>query len=142
MSKVARFVHTTFCDDIRHEQGNKVSLMGIYQGSIIVPNGNPAILPRLHALVEAQTPIDRPFEKLSVELQLNGKTIEEMVFPKTLLANPHQAHPDGVEPIMYLWATLFVVKDLKIENRSVLSVIAKTESEEYLSNLIHIDFAL
>jgi hypothetical protein len=40
------FMSTVVCDDIRREEGNKLSYMGIYGGNIIVP-GFPLTLPKL-----------------------------------------------------------------------------------------------
>lgn len=42
--------HCVFCDDVRQEVGNKLSLMGMYMGDIVLPAappvGVPAILPK------------------------------------------------------------------------------------------------
>jgi hypothetical protein len=41
-----RFFTAIFCDDIRREEGNKLSYLGVYEGMLGVP-AFPAILPRL-----------------------------------------------------------------------------------------------
>jgi hypothetical protein len=40
-----------FCDDIRQEVGNKMSLMGLYQADMIFQNDFPLIIPRFGILV-------------------------------------------------------------------------------------------
>lgn len=46
-----------FCDDIRYEQGNKVSLMGCYGPELHVHTPLPVVLPKLGVLVQARFPI-------------------------------------------------------------------------------------
>lgn len=116
--------------------------MGIYQASLVIPAHPPSTLPRLCVVVEAQTPIDAPFKKLSIELRMDDKIIEQMSFPEeSLTSGPPLASPDGVKPVMILWGTIFVLQSISVEKSSVLSVVAKTESEEFLSNILHINFA-
>lgn len=40
------FMHAIFCDDLRHEMGNKYSYMGVYSGAMFIP-GYPYTLPKL-----------------------------------------------------------------------------------------------
>src|SRR5437867_1978542 len=44
--EIPREITSLLCDDVRQELGNKLSLMGVYGDSIIVPEV-PAVLPRL-----------------------------------------------------------------------------------------------
>ena len=43
---MAKLMYTLVCDDIRHEKGRKVSLMGLYSNTILVAQF-PYIFPRL-----------------------------------------------------------------------------------------------
>jgi hypothetical protein len=65
-----RWVHTLWCDDIRHEVGNKPSFMGVYNGELVMPTV-PGVLPRLAAYITIGTPRDRPFKKLSIRMEKN-----------------------------------------------------------------------
>ena len=65
-----RWVHTLWCDDIRQEVGNKPSLMGVYNGELVMPT-LPSVLPRLAAYITIGTPKDRPFKKLCIRLGKN-----------------------------------------------------------------------
>lgn len=46
-----------FCDDIRHEQNGKISLMGIYNGEMYVP-AFPITLPKICSYFELRVPPD------------------------------------------------------------------------------------
>ncbi len=64
-------IHVIYCDDIRNELGNKLSLMGIYDSELVVP-AFPMTLPKLCAqiLIRFQGQI-LPKESMKIEL-LNG----------------------------------------------------------------------
>ena len=65
-----RCAYVIWCDDIRHEQGDKLSFMGVYQSTLGVPSV-PITIPRLAAFVTVTTPIGRPFKKLRVRVMRN-----------------------------------------------------------------------
>ena len=69
-----RFVHAIFCDDIRHEVGNKVSFMGCYQGELFVPFV-PLMLPKLCVQVTVSTTKERPIKSLTVRLDQGANQI-------------------------------------------------------------------
>ena len=77
MSLSERIVLATFCDDIRYEVGNKHSLMGCYKQELFVDH-LPATLPKLCASVSVNTPIDRPFEKLTICARLDGDSLADL----------------------------------------------------------------
>ena len=62
-----RFVHAVFCDDIRREVGDKMSLMGCYQSELFVPF-LPVVLPKLCVFVTISTPVKRPLKVLKIRL--------------------------------------------------------------------------
>lgn len=45
----------TFCDDVRQEVGNKLSIMGIYGANLIVPS-YPTVLPKLCCVFNVRVP--------------------------------------------------------------------------------------
>jgi hypothetical protein len=75
-----RFISTQFCDDIRQEVGNKLSLIGCYPGTIQVER-LPAMLPKLCAMVKVYTPLERPFTRLAVRIVRGEQTLAELRFP-------------------------------------------------------------
>lgn len=56
---MSKHLHSVFCDDIRLEVGNKLSFMGSYFGTLIVPSF-PFDLPRLSALIRVGFDEDEP----------------------------------------------------------------------------------
>lgn len=74
---VERMVLATFCDDIRYEVGNKHSLIGCYKQDLVV-GAFPATLPKLCAAVLVVTPVDRPFEKLTISANLGDENLCEL----------------------------------------------------------------
>ncbi|EGH46331.1 MULTISPECIES: DUF6941 family protein [Pseudomonas syringae group] len=70
-----RYAHAVYCDDIRHEDGNKISLMGIYSGQLGVPVF-PCSLPKLCIVLSVSTPKEAIFKTLS----LTGSYDESEIF--------------------------------------------------------------
>jgi hypothetical protein len=69
-----RFGFSLFCDDVRHEVGGKLSLMGLYQSDMVFQHGTafPLLLPRF-AIVIKYFEIHGKFnDTLSVEIYLPG----------------------------------------------------------------------
>lgn len=77
MSNIERMVLATFCDDIRYEIGNKHSLIGCYKQDLVV-GAFPAMLPKLCAAILVVTPVDRPFEKLTISANLGDENLGEL----------------------------------------------------------------
>lgn len=67
MKTTDRILTAIFCDDIRHEMGNKMSFMGCYQGELFVP-AVPIVLSKLCIFATALTPVERPFKSLSFRI--------------------------------------------------------------------------
>lgn len=76
---------TIICDDIREEMGNKLSLMGLYDESILV-DSIPARLAKL-CMFQRWTELDPPPERVKIELRGDaiGKT-----FVATAEASPEK----------------------------------------------------
>jgi hypothetical protein len=73
----SRVIIAQFCDDVRHEVGNKYSLMGCYGNELIVDK-LPAVLTKFCIQILATTPITQPFSKLVLRAIFNGDTIAEI----------------------------------------------------------------
>jgi len=67
---IAKKHHIILCDDVRHETGNKLSLMGIY-GRELVVSAIPAMMPHL-CLVVMLEDIVRPFKEIKAKVMLPG----------------------------------------------------------------------
>ncbi len=61
------FGFTIFCDDIRYELQNKLSLVGCYGVEMLVHDNAPVMLPKLGMLVQARLPFEKmPPVKLNI----------------------------------------------------------------------------
>jgi hypothetical protein len=89
MSEV-RHAYTIFCDDIRAEVGNKLSLMGCYD-SVMLVSQFPITLPKLCFLMTATTPSDRPFQQLKFRLYKNEELLHELEIDANQLGMQHSA---------------------------------------------------
>ena len=69
-----------FCDDIRHEIGGKISLIGCYSEVMLVGKF-PITLPKLCASVRAITPADEPFKTLKIFVLKDDEVLVEGEIP-------------------------------------------------------------
>lgn len=124
MSGAERLLLATFCDDIRYEHGNKHSLMGCYKQDLVV-NQLPAALPKLCAAVLVLTPIDQPFEKLTICARLDNESLAELelgedqlLTVKSEMVTQRRAGRRKVEVTCHMAFTPFVITqegELRIE---------------------------
>lgn len=80
-------VHVTYCDDIRNELGNKVSLMGVYGADMYVQEF-PTVLAKLCASVSVVVPVDLEPKEVTVKLSLGEKVIFETGNMVSMLPRP------------------------------------------------------
>jgi len=121
-----RFLSTQFCDDIRQEIGNKVSLMGCYGPSMLVGT-LPAVLAKLCVQIRIYTPKHRPFTKLSVRLLREEEILGEVQFPNDALT---AELPTGTYAALAKWriaTAVMVLSPFPIEKSCRLTVEADTE---------------
>lgn len=67
-----RVAHSVFCDDVRFEMGNKLSLMGIYSSEVIIYHSFPVALPKFCVQVWIVTDLDDKVERLTTTVVLPG----------------------------------------------------------------------
>jgi hypothetical protein len=60
--------HVVFCDDVRQEIGNKITLVGTYLGELTLFGTFPATLPQLVAAFWLSSPIDNPIKRAKFTL--------------------------------------------------------------------------
>ena len=78
----SRFMTTVMCDDVRREEGNKVSHMGIYGPTLLVPQF-PTALAKLCFVMSVTCPASEPSPKsLVFRLLQNDEVMGEIVMPE------------------------------------------------------------
>lgn len=76
----SRYIYNIWCDDVRHEIGNKPSFMGVYTGKMVLPR-TPMIVPKICVFIWAVTDKENPFTSLTVKLLTdNGKSLMESTY--------------------------------------------------------------
>jgi len=83
---IERHVQTIFCDDIRHEVGNKLSYIGVYSGVLNVQSF-PVALPKLCLAIKLVTPKEKPLVgSLKLRVLKDDSILQEIVVDKDQLA--------------------------------------------------------
>lgn len=123
-----RILTAIFCDDIRHEIGNKMSYIGVYQGELIVPE-IPIALPRLCIFATALTPISRPFKSLTLRVLLNDETeLARLEVPPETFADLPEIQDASVTRKQVSTALSF--SPFFIERQTTLRLMADTDEGE------------
>jgi hypothetical protein len=129
-----RYAHSTFCDDIRHELGGKLTLVGIYAGDLLVP-AFPCVLPKLCLVLNILTSRSQPFQRLKIRILKDEETLAEGELQmQDLTAVVAGAIPDdgeSEETNQWLGMTAhFVFSPLKLDGPEVIRVRVETEDGE------------
>jgi hypothetical protein len=127
-----RGVWAIYCDDIRHEQGNKRSYMGVYSGVMFVPQV-PIVIPRLCLIVSVTTPIKRPFKYIKVKVAMGDEQISESVVAETDMARIFRDVAKQKGPVTLEHVKLeaeVAISPLKVEKESSLKIRVETDEGE------------
>lgn len=127
---VGRYLTVTFCDDIRQEVGNKTSLIGCYQGELIVESA-PTALPKLCALIAATTPKDKPFKTFTIRVMKDDAELARLEIPEAGLTEVAQNNIDATATRKSI-STALMFAPFVIDKPSVLRVLAMTEEGEMI----------
>lgn len=134
-----RSLTATFCDDIRHEIGSKVSLIGCYAGDMIVPVF-PITLPKLCIHFTLTTRLDAPFHgPITVSIFQNGNVISKVDIssgwsPDTALPS----RPDGTARDTLFLQGGFELSPISFDKPTTLRILAETEGEIIQGPMLHI----
>ena len=138
-----RRVDVIYCDDIRMEVGEKMSLMGIYQGELILGT-LPAKLPKICALVKVTTSINKPFKYLKIRLFQGENVLSNFSVPNEvfqdqehIISDPSFEDEDTSDHEI-LFQIAFTAAPLVVEESCELVVRATTEEGEIKGNRLKI----
>lgn len=125
-----RVVSTIFCDDIRLEVGNKISLIGTYQGFLYVSHF-PTILPKLCVLVTIRTPIHTLLKNVSVRILKGDQVLAELPIDKAIFENESPpALPDDPKNHLQIFSTPIVFTPFVVDGPTILRVRVDADGEE------------
>lgn len=129
-----RHAYAIFCDDVRHEIGNKTSYMGVYSEQLLVPQF-PFLLPKLCVVTSVVTDLQEPFEELVVRLLKDDEVLAEVIVPNEKLENPLPLpiKNDADLAQVLKFQTVFVLSSLVIEQPCTLKIHVENEGEDFHS---------
>lgn len=128
-----RYVYSIFCDDIRQEIGNKMSLMGIYNGELHVAT-LPAVLSKLCVAIFCATSIENPFQSLSIKVTSDNVVLQEITVSATDLSQRQQeisSRSPVEDPIstIYLGVNVSLSPFVIEKEKSVIATVTADEQE-------------
>lgn len=93
MDKISEpILHVTYCDDIRIEVGDKLSVMGIYNSDMLFSQ-LPTVLPKFCVLANLRLPLDHPTPEW-IELRLMDDKRENVIATSGRLPAPDSISSD------------------------------------------------
>ena len=130
---IERHIQVTYCDDIRHEVGAKVSHMGIYSTSLFVPSF-PINLPKFCVSVKVVTPIQNPIESLTIQIKKDDDVLQELVVDDEKIAKSI-AHISNIpndesENRVQVFHAMTAFAPMVFDGPCILRVHAQTEDKE------------
>lgn len=132
-----RYAHATFCDDIRQEQGGKLTLVGVYSSALLV-SSFPAVLPKLCLVLNVITPASQPFKKLKLRIFRDTETLAEGDVPAEGLSSAAATSFNGVTiddaDRLHSVMAQFVFSPLKLDGPGRIRVRIETEAGELKAN--------
>ena len=124
-----RFLSAIFCDDVRREEGNKLSYMGVYGTNLLVPDF-PIVLPKLCIALQMRTSPSPPKDVL-FKLLRDDELIVERHFTAADLASLSGVVEDPRERSMQLIATIFQIFPLQLTGPCRFRARAICDGEEF-----------
>jgi hypothetical protein len=136
----SRIMFSIFCDDVRAEQGNKLSLMGCYDGTLLVPSF-PFLLTKLCVVMHALTPADRPFKELKFRVYKNEDLIAELEMPvHEVVLPPPENWPAADSVRRQAVRNIVQLQLVQLDGPCYFKVRALTEDDEQLKGgLLRVD---
>jgi len=133
-----RTLHVIYSDDIRYEQGGKVSLIGCYNADMVLPYV-PIALPKLCISSWLSTPVEAPFRQLSFRVYMDSELIAdwegtEPDFDELPLPLPPPGDPEG--DIRRRWVTVnrLELSSFTVPKECFLRYRAVVDGEEVRGN--------
>lgn len=134
-------VFAVFCDDIRHEVGNKASLIGIYNGDLLASD-LPIFMPRLGVMFQLRTALDYELSNVTYKITSGDEIVMQVDI--TVEAGPGQSRisesrPDGQDPTSFRSVVSFLaIPPMTFTSPCTLRAIAIANGVEYMAGKLHV----
>lgn len=130
-SAAIRSFCVNYCDDIRLEVGNKISLIGIYGADLLVPE-MPAVIPKLCIYVQIYSELEAHFDDdIEVKVLIDDDVINSS------RCSPKDGAVLGAKQFHKL-ALQFVISPFVIDKECVLRTRASYKGVEYVASGLNI----
>lgn len=134
-------VFAVFCDDIRHEIGNKASLIGIYNGDLLASE-LPIFMPRLGIMFQLRTPLDFELSNVTYRVSLGDEVIVQVdIKLETGLGQSRTAdsRPNGQDQTSFRSVVSFLaIPPMTFTSPCTLRAIAVANEVEYMAGKLHV----
>lgn len=128
-----RHIEIIYCDDIRHEVGGKVSLIGIYFNVLFVREF-PVSLPKLCFFARLISPLDHPIRSLTLRIFKDDDLLKEFSIDDDLLSIDAPSLEESPDENLADHATVHqfnvVISPIVLEEPGKIRVHAQTEEGE------------
>jgi len=126
---MTRFAYSVFCDDLRSEVNNKISMMGIF-GSLMYLQTFPSVLPKLCAVITASTPVDQPFKSISFKGTMDGNVIFDISMNESQITEMRQSASFIDDPKFFEAKAMVVLSPLHLTNPTRIHVTVLADGQE------------
>lgn len=127
--KSGRILTTIFCDDVRREEGNKLSYMGVYVGVLGVPKF-PTTLPRLCFALTLRIYQDSIPSEIRFRLCRDDEVIAENVVPPEAIASARADGANALDDRYTHFGTVFQMFPVLLSGPCFLRARAICDGEE------------
>lgn len=133
-----RHIFSLFADDIRHEINGKVSLIGMYQGGMNIAGKLPVSIPKLVISTYINTPVDQPFQEISIDLMLNDQVLQNLTPPPQAVQDMQDSIPQYSDTRMISMLMVLVLQPLNVTEEGRLFVRATLDGKTLEGNALRI----
>lgn len=133
-----RNIFCLFADDIRQEVNGKVSLIGMYQGGMHIVGPLPVALPKLVISAYINTPVNQPFQEVSVELMLNDQVLQNVTPPLQSIRDLQDSTPQYSDSRMISMLMVFVLQPFNVTEEGRLYVKANLDGKVLEGNALRV----
>jgi hypothetical protein len=130
-------MYTIFCDDVRQETTGKLSFVGVYLNTMVVPSF-PIQLPKFCLVMTVRTPERQPFKDLVFKVLLDDSVLVELPIPETALQqNIERAQTDDERFLIFTAVTQ--IAPLQLAASSVIRARAFADSTELKGGALRVE---
>lgn len=145
---MTRYAHATYCDDIRQELGGKLTLVGVYNSSLVVP-AFPVVLPKLCLVLQIVMAADSPLKELKIRVLMDETILAEgelavgdLQAGFAAMAADNDADDSTPEADRrFVLGAHFIFSPIKFDAPGAIRVRIETEDGELKANALRIEQA-